>query len=293
MSASDIKEIVVNRILELCEKDNLLPWMRPWRLSGEFPCNLDTKHVYRGVNAIMLLMAPYGSPYYLTFKGIKARELSIKKGEKPWPIYFCQYPKKGEVDKNGKPKFPIVRFYKVWNVDQLEGDIKLPVKKDDGVKHDPIKACEDIIAGYKDGPEISIGGNRACYSPSIDKISMPKMEQFNKVEEYYSILFHEFSHSTAAESRLNRESLKNSKVFGDRNYSEEELIAEFGSSILCAMAGIEKVTIENSAAYIKSWMSKLKDDKLLLFRAAQQAQKSCDLILGNFFQEVESADEAA
>lgn len=284
MSASDIKEIVVSRILELCEKEGRLPWIRPWKIkSGGFPCNMDTKHVYRGVNAIMLLMAPYDSHYYLTFKGIKARDLSIKKGEKPWPIYFCQYPRKGEVDTKGNPKFPIVRFYKVWNITQLDGDIKPPkdaLIKDDRIKHDPIKVCEDIMAAYKDGPEISYGGNKACYYPSSDKIIMPKMEQFNTAEHFYNTLFHEAVHSTANSKRLDRESLKDSKVFGDRNYSEEELVAELGATLLCAMAGIEKVTIENSAAYIKSWMSKLKSDKLLLFNAAQQAQKACDLITG-------------
>lgn len=297
MSASDIKEIVVNRILELCEKENLLPWNRPWRVkSGAFPCNLDSKHVYRGANAIMLLMAPYNSPYYLTFRGIKSRDLSIKKGEKPWPIYFCQYPKKGEVDANGKPKFPIVRFYKVWNTDQLDGDIKLPASNDsdDGVKHDPIKACEDIIAGYKGGPEISYGGNKACYYPSLDKIAMPKMEQFEKAEQFYQTLFHEMSHSTGAKSRLEREGITDKTMFGDHKYSNEELVAELGSTILCATVGIEKVVIENSAAYIKHWMGRLKNEKLLLFEAAQKAQRACDFIQGRSFNETEvEAEEAA
>lgn len=180
---------------------------------------------------------------------------------------------------------------------QLEGDIKLPAStpdEDDGIKHDPIKACEDIIAAYNGGPEISYGGNKACYYPSLDKIAMPKMEQFEKAEQFYQTLFHEMSHSTGAKSRLDREGITDKTMFGDHKYSNEELVAELGATILCATVGIEKVVIENSAAYIKHWMGRLKNEKLLLFEAAQKAQRACDFIQGRSFNETEvEAEEAA
>ncbi len=37
--------------------------------------------------------------------------------------------------------------------------------------------------------------------------------------------------------------------------------------------------IENSAAYIKGWLSKLKEDKTFLLKAASQAQKAADFII--------------
>ena len=60
----------------------------------------------------------------------------------------------------------------------------------------------------------------------------------------------------------------------------EELVAEMGAAYLCGHAGIENSVIDNSAAYINSWLSKLKSDKTLVVQAASQAQKAADYILG-------------
>nr|WGE08094.1 zincin-like metallopeptidase domain-containing protein [Bacillus subtilis] len=54
-----------------------------------------------------------------------------------------------------------------------------------------------------------------------------------------------------------------------------------GATMLCGIAGIANVTIDNSASYIHSWMSQLKkDNKLVLQAAAQFYQKATDYILG-------------
>lgn len=54
--------------------------------------------------------------------------------------------------------------------------------------------------------------------------------------------------------------------------------------MLCGVAGIDNSTIENSAAYVGSWLRKLKDDKKLVVQAAGQAQKAADHILGVTFE---------
>lgn len=41
--------------------------------------------------------------------------------------------------------------------------------------------------------------------------------------------------------------------------------------------------IENAAAYIQGWLKKLKDDKQFIFKAAAEAQKAVDYIVGNAF----------
>ena len=48
--------------------------------------------------------------------------------------------------------------------------------------------------------------------------------------------------------------------------------------MLCGMAGIES-TIENSAAYLKHWIERLKGDSKLIVSAASAAQKAADYIL--------------
>jgi antirestriction protein ArdC len=52
-----------------------------------------------------------------------------------------------------------------------------------------------------------------------------------------------------------------------------------GAAFLCGFAGIENITLNNSAAYIQGWLKALKDDKKLVIMAAAQAQKAADYIL--------------
>lgn len=65
-------------------------------------------------------------------------------------------------------------------------------------------------------------------------------------------------------------------------YAEEELVAEMTASFLNARAGIMEVEIENSAAYLQSWINALrsKDAQSWIVRAASQGQKAADFILG-------------
>jgi antirestriction protein ArdC len=94
-------------------------------------------------------------------------------------------------------------------------------------------------------------------------------------------LYHELVHSTGHKSRLSRIGIVNSDGFGGEKYSQEELVAEIGAAFMCGMLGIEDKTLDNSAAYVNSWLKKLRNDKRLVFFAASQAQKAVDYITGN------------
>jgi antirestriction protein ArdC len=50
--------------------------------------------------------------------------------------------------------------------------------------------------------------------------------------------------------------------------------------MLCGNAGIEQVTLDNSTAYIQSWLKALRNDKRMIIYAAGQAQKAVDYIMG-------------
>jgi len=71
---------------------------------------------------------------------------------------------------------------------------------------------------------------------------------------------------------LNREDIYHSS-FGSHKYSQEELVAEFCSAMLCGKAGIaQRELIESAAAYIQHWGRKLKPEMLVLgSRAARKA----------------------
>ena len=84
--------------------------------------------------------------------------------------------------------------------------------------------------------------------------------------------------TTLAPKRLHRENFDNPVSFGSESYSKEELIAEMTVAMLCCIAGIEQKTLENSAAYLKTWSARLKSDSRLLVSAASQAQKAANFI---------------
>ena len=55
--------------------------------------------------------------------------------------------------------------------------------------------------------------------------------------------------------------------------------------MLTGLVGFVDVTFDNSASYIQSWLRKLRDDKTLIIKAASQAQKAVDYILGVSYNE--------
>jgi antirestriction protein ArdC len=81
-------------------------------------------------------------------------------------------------------------------------------------------------------------------------------------------------HHSGHETRLNRIT---STSFGSIEYAKEELVAEFGAAILSAHFGLTYET--NHAAYIKGWLTDLKDDKQAIYNAITKAQKAVDYIL--------------
>ena len=50
--------------------------------------------------------------------------------------------------------------------------------------------------------------------------------------------------------------------------------------MLCGVTGIVPRTIENSAAYLKTWIERLRGDSKLIVSAASAAQKAADYIQG-------------
>ena len=143
-----------------------------------------------------------------------------------------------------------------------------------------IEECERIVAAMPNPPKINYGGNVASYSPRLDLVNMPKQERFTSAGEFYSTTFHELSHATGHETRLNRKGITGAVNFASDVYSKEELIAELGASFLNAKAGIIGGTLSNSASYIANWISALRSDKRMLIEAAGAAQKATDYILG-------------
>ncbi len=273
-----VYEIITNRIIEKLEA-GVIPWHKPWHSIEGMPKNLISKKEYWGINVFLLAMQRYESPYWLSFK--QAQELggNVRKDEKGTPVVFWNWI--NQVDDEGTEKnIPFMRYYIVYNIAQCENidPGKVPASLPVHNNFDLIAECETMMAGMPNCPAIQQGKQRASYNPLSDIVSMPRFGSFDSAEAFYSTLFHELIHSTGHESRLNRLNINVSR-FGDDEYSKEELVAEMGAAFLCGFAGIENITLNNSAAYIQGWLKALKDDKRLVIVAAAQAQKAADYIL--------------
>lgn len=269
----DVFKIISDRIISLLEK-GVAPWQKPWK-SPSFPINLLTNKEYRGINVVLLTIAGFASPYWLTEHQSGKLGGRIKEGEVGTEILFWgrfRHQAESSADVN---EVPFTKFHTVFNIAQCDS---IPDPFQEARPFNPIHECEHIINQMPNRPGISHGGNMACYIPATDQIRMPLREAFNIEHEYYCTLFHELCHATGHKTRLNRKSIIDVKPSGTPDYSKEELIAEIGASFLCGITGIENATINNSAGYIEGWLQRLERDRRLLIMASQQAQKAVDYI---------------
>ena len=185
-------------------------------------------------------------------------------------------------------QIPLIRYYSVFNVEQCDGisHARLEAEHDEPAPFNPIESAERIVASYPKPPSISEDGRgSAYYRPATDSIRMPERETFDSEAHFYATLFHEMAHSTGHESRLSRAGITNPIRHASHEYSQEELVAEMGAAFLTAEAGIDaEVLMDNSAAYVASWLKALRNDKKLVVFAAAQAQKAVDHILDRTFE---------
>jgi len=273
-----VYDIITEKILAQLEKGKI-PWRKPWTCTDHK--NIISRKPYRGINVWMLDIAAeergYKSHYWLTYKQAQKLGGTVRKGEKANIVVFWKI--NTREDEDGEEKsFPFLRYYNVFNVEQCDG---IDAPAEETISFDPIEKCEAIVSNMPNRPDIKHAGDRACYYPSLDYVNMPHPETFENEPLYYSVLFHELAHSTGHPGRLDRFGTDNKPApFGSPDYSKEELIAEMTAAMLCATVNIENNTLENSAAYIQSWLTVLNDDPKMVVHAAGKAQKAADFITG-------------
>lgn len=275
-----VYEIITDRIVEML-KAGTVPWKKTWSQgTGSFPKNLVSKKEYRGINIFLLSSTGFTSPWWLSYK--QATELGgqVKKGEKGFPAIFWKINKFEDKESGDEKTVPMIRYYTVFNSQQVEG-IKVPeVKIEIRPENQKLEEAEKIVLAYNNAPRIENGMDAAFYRPSTDMVGMPDLNRFGNPQEYYQTLFHELVHSTGHETRLKRKGVATGASFGSNPYAKEELVAEMGASFLSAHCGIVNSVIENSAGYIQGWLKSLQNDPKLVVDAAAAAQKAVAHILG-------------
>ena len=309
---------ITNDILAAMDRDGMPPWVKPWSSVKTTrlwePVNGRTGRRYSSINVMVLAEACQTQGYpvneWWTLRQVAEVGGSIKAGERGQTVLFSKpmlVMADGTIatgdDMPSGDDLPDGSHVAVWSVAytvfnhaQCEG---LPEPRSTphplGSALPGKPRAEALIRGNKHLPTIKWdGGNRAFYRPGTDSIHMPARASFHGVDELYSTLFHECTHSTGHPKRVGRKSLAEAVKFGDVSYAKEELVAEMGAAFLCALTGIENRQMRlNTVAYLKGWRDRIAKDPRLIVTAASQAQAAADYILaGSKAKPVMPAEEA-
>jgi len=261
-----------------------VPWRHPWRARGHR--NAISNRPYRGINLLLLglvaLQQGYTEPRWLTFRQAVSLGGHVRRGERGTAVVLWKrIERRDDSDGDLVDTFPVIRSYTVFNAAQCDG-LVLP-DTNVGAPFDPLDRAEAIAAGYAGGPSVFHDADSAFYVPARDEVHLPPRAAFREAHGYYATLFHELAHSTGHPTRLNREGHQTAAVFGSPTYGREELVAEFAAAFLCHEAGIDASRLDQSAAYIASWLQTLRNDRRLAVVAAGLAQRAADRVLGYEF----------
>lgn len=294
-SQSEIYQNITHRILDAL-MFGTVPWRKPWRNQPNCgaPANVVSKRRYSGINPLLLdlvaMSRGFDSRWWGTFQQwealgahVKKRPADVKPGQ--WGtniVFWKQITKKTvEDDEEKKSSFPMLRFYTLFNIDQVEGSsvdhLRAEADADStpaSIDFDPAQAVIEATQA-----KITYGGNQAFYMRPTpvedwpnhgggDFIRMPPKQQFESEHEFYSTSFHELCHWS--EVRLG----------WTGSYATGELIAEMGAAFLCAQLNIpNSQDLTNHASYLDHWLKELREDDRAIIRAASQASKAAEMIL--------------
>lgn len=299
--SKSVQDIILDKLFKNLEENKQLPWSRGF-VQGCI--NWYTETEYRGVN---LWLLQGGSGEYLTFKQLTqynekhGTNYCPKKGS-AYYVYWYQRKEK-EITKEQYDKLDAYsktfckvledgtilrrhyseRYYKVFDIkDCINSDGECLPSKIGNTIIQTYSDCESVIEKYCMATGAKIlerMTDKAYYTEVGDAVVIPPQSRWNNAEHRYRVIFHELTHSTGIELRLNRECFR--KYHSKKQIrSQEELVAEFGSVLIASECGIkDDKGLDNSEAYVTSWGKWLKDNKGEIISAMKMAEKAMRYIL--------------
>lgn len=283
MNKSDVYEKVTAAIIEQLE-NGVIPWKAQW-FRGKRPINHFTGKHYSGFNSFSLQfdmgLRGWVDHRFGGFGQIKKAGGKVKKGSQSVMVMYVseKYADPEEGEERGKLLYVKCGTRPIFHLATQTEGLDLPPLAERESEFNPVASAEMLVTGYSDAPKIEQSGAAAWYNPKQDLVNIPTM--FDTTEAHYGTLFHELTHSTGHQKRLAREGIIGKNSFFSKGYGKEELVAELGAVMLCGHCGLDSVNIENHAAYVAGWLSKIKEDRSILVQAASQATKATQYILGN------------
>ena len=285
--ASLYDEITHKIIAEL--EAGRVPWVQPWGTAAAkaplaMPKNASTGRQYSGVNVLILWGAviEYGftGQSWLTFRQALSLGGHIRKGARGTTVVyadrFIPNDEKKRAAETGEDAqaIPFLKRFTVFNTDQCDD---LPTEVATVAPPPPPGMIEPQVEALikATGIDFRIGGNRAFYIPAEDYVQVPPPAAYFEPINWHRTALHELGHASGHHSRLNRDL---SGTHGSKKYAFEELIAELCAAFSCASLGI--VPTVRHADYIGSWLEVLREDNRAIVRAASQATKAANYLLG-------------
>src|SRR5579871_1185907 len=266
-----------------------VPWAQPWGTAHAkallaIPKNGATGRFYSGINVLILWGAviEHGFPAqgWVTFRQAMALGGNVRKGERGTTVVYADRfipdDEKRRARETGDEaqSIPFLKRFTVFNLAQCEGlpdDLAVAVPSPDPGLIEP--RVEALIKAT--GIDFRIGGNRAFYMPGADYVQVPPPQAYFEPINWHRTALHELGHAVGAPHRLNRDL---SGSYGSKKYAFEELVAEMNAAFCCASLGI--VPTVRHADYLGSWLEVLREDNRAIIRAASQASKAAEYILG-------------
>jgi len=275
------------------------PWQRPWK-PGERPLahNLLTKNDYQGCNQMWLMMVSAAEDFtdtrWGTYRQIKEAGGQVRRGEKGYQVMAIfevgqKEREQAEQEARDRGEDPprlsrrmMPRVYTVFNAVQADG---LPSLETEAPSWNPCERAEKIL--QMSGISIKNGGERACYNLTKDTIYLPHKSRFTSPEAYYATALHELAHATGHPNRMNRELL----TFREDTdaYAREELRAEISALMVCTQLGLGYDS-QNGCAYVKHWVSILKNTPEEIRIATTDAHKMSSYLLRGMGRESQIPD---
>ena len=274
---------------------------------------------YSGSNSFFLqlhsAMKGYELPVFLTFKQAHNFKAHVLKGEKAFPVIYWdmlvrdkdgkkissdEYRAMSQEERKKLDVIPFIKAFPVYNLDQTnfrEAQPERMQKLLDRFKVPEIRDTQGMYAHSALDNMVAqqtwlcpIQADRkekgAYYSPSRDIVMLPMKAQFNTGTtpeevyrdgmEFYSTMLHGMAHSTMTPERLNREA---GSKFGDPKYAKEELVAELTAAMISHSMGFDTSVTDNSAAYLDSWITVLKQEPKFIVSVMADVNKASEMIL--------------
>jgi antirestriction protein ArdC len=266
-----------------------VPWVQPWgsaaaKASLAIPRNASTTRHYSGINILILWGAViergFTGQSWLTFRQALSLGGHVRKGERGTTVVYADrfVPSDGKrrAAETGEEAqaIPFLKRFTVFNADRCDG---LPPGIATGAPPPPPGLIEPTVEALikASGINFRIGGDRAFYAPAEDFVQVPPPQAYFVPINWHRTALHELGHATGHRSRLNRDL---SGSYGTKKYAFEELVAELSAAFGCASLGI--VPTVRHADYIGAWLEVLREDNRAIVRAASQASKAADYLLG-------------